>query len=97
MAGWASSKPMSGYEKRTQLEDEVDIFKPTPNEYVQVRFIGPIRSYAEIWFESKGKEGGKKRKATEGEGGGKEEREEEKEKRERGKEGKGRGKEERES
>lgn len=49
MAKWATAKPVVGGE-RSKIDDLIDFYKLPKNQYVDMRPIGPITSYAYIWF-----------------------------------------------
>jgi hypothetical protein len=50
VAGWSSAKPKVGNNQK-RLNDEIDLFVWPKNKYVKVRFIGPITSSVNVWFE----------------------------------------------
>ena len=57
MLGFGDTTP--GRDKTPYIEDVVDVFPWPIGDYEAVRLIGPVFSYAYIWFETPGKNGGK--------------------------------------
>ena len=57
MLGFGDTTP--GRDRTPYIEDVVDVF-PWPNgDYEAIRLIGPVYSYAYVWFETTSKKGGK--------------------------------------
>ena len=49
MAGLSSAKPKTGSNKR-RLSDDTEVFVFPERKWVEVRLIGPMTSYGQIWF-----------------------------------------------
>jgi hypothetical protein len=56
MEGFNNSQP-NPRDKKLYLKDLVDLFSWPPGEWVKVRLLGPVTSYAETWLKIKTKTG----------------------------------------
>lgn len=60
MPSWGNA-PVTDNSRAPRLEELVDMVDLPDKEFLQVRLVGPITSYAEHWFDIKKRDGGKAR------------------------------------